>query len=162
MPPLPGSRERAGFGIRLGGYLLDSLLYGVALLPALIVGFVLLGIAFEDCVSIDGELYCFGEEKPGYIAAAAAVMLAGAVIVAALYLRALAKTGQTWGRKIVGIAVIDSRTGGAPGAGKAIGRTLFAGVISSSFFWLGYLWMLWDGERQTWHDKVANTYVVRV
>jgi uncharacterized RDD family membrane protein YckC len=27
---------------------------------------------------------------------------------------------------------------------------------------LGYLWMLWDKERQTWHDKFANSVVVPV
>jgi uncharacterized RDD family membrane protein YckC len=25
---------------------------------------------------------------------------------------------------------------------------------------LGYLWMLWDKEKQTWHDKLATTVVV--
>ncbi len=25
---------------------------------------------------------------------------------------------------------------------------------------IGYLWMLWDREKQTWHDKVASAYVV--
>jgi uncharacterized RDD family membrane protein YckC len=27
---------------------------------------------------------------------------------------------------------------------------------------LGFLWCLWDADRQTWHDKVAGTVVVRV
>jgi uncharacterized RDD family membrane protein YckC len=27
-------------------------------------------------------------------------------------------------------------------------------------FLLGYLWMLWDSEKQTWHDKAANAVVV--
>ena len=25
---------------------------------------------------------------------------------------------------------------------------------------LGYFWMLWDSEKQTWHDKMAITVVV--
>jgi uncharacterized RDD family membrane protein YckC len=25
---------------------------------------------------------------------------------------------------------------------------------------IGYLWMLYDPEKQTWHDKVAGTFVV--
>ncbi len=25
---------------------------------------------------------------------------------------------------------------------------------------LGYFWMLWDSEKQTWHDKIATTVVV--
>jgi uncharacterized RDD family membrane protein YckC len=27
-------------------------------------------------------------------------------------------------------------------------------------FLLGYSWMLWDSEKQTWHDKAANSVVV--
>ena len=27
---------------------------------------------------------------------------------------------------------------------------------------LGFLWMLFDSDRQTWHDKIAGTVVVRV
>ena len=25
---------------------------------------------------------------------------------------------------------------------------------------LGYLWMLWDSEKQCWHDKAANDVVI--
>lgn len=26
----------------------------------------------------------------------------------------------------------------------------------------GYLWVLWDWDRKTWHDRIAGTRVVRV
>jgi uncharacterized RDD family membrane protein YckC len=26
--------------------------------------------------------------------------------------------------------------------------------------YLGFLWMLWDNKKQTWHDKAAGTVVV--
>ena len=35
-------------------------------------------------------------------------------------------------------------------------------IVSGLACGLGYLWMLWDPQRQTWHDKAAGTYVVRV
>jgi uncharacterized RDD family membrane protein YckC len=34
-------------------------------------------------------------------------------------------------------------------------------LISAIVLCLGYLWMLWDGEQQTWHDKIAGTHVER-
>ena len=34
-------------------------------------------------------------------------------------------------------------------------------LVSGAVLGLGYLWMLWDAEKQTWHDKVAKTYVVK-
>jgi uncharacterized RDD family membrane protein YckC len=36
------------------------------------------------------------------------------------------------------------------------------GIFSLVVAGLGFLWMLWDPERQTWHDRVAGTYVVKV
>ena len=35
-------------------------------------------------------------------------------------------------------------------------------IFSLAAFGLGALWILRDPERQSWHDKVAGTYVVRV
>ena len=32
--------------------------------------------------------------------------------------------------------------------------------IGSIPLYLGWFWMLWDPQKQTWHDKVANTFVV--
>jgi uncharacterized RDD family membrane protein YckC len=36
------------------------------------------------------------------------------------------------------------------------------GIFSVATFGLGALWILRDPERQSWHDKVAGTFVVRV
>ena len=36
-----------------------------------------------------------------------------------------------------------------------------ASIFSAAVFGLGWLWILWDPRRQAWHDKIANTYVVR-
>ena len=70
-------------------------------------------------------------------------------------------TGQTPGKRVMGIRVIDASTSdGRPiGYGRAVIRYLMS-LVSGFALLLGYLWMLWDGEKQTWHDKVANAYVV--
>jgi uncharacterized RDD family membrane protein YckC len=36
------------------------------------------------------------------------------------------------------------------------------GFFSLAVFFIGALWMLRDPESQTWHDKVAGTYAVKV
>jgi uncharacterized RDD family membrane protein YckC len=36
------------------------------------------------------------------------------------------------------------------------------GIFSVVVAGLGFLWMLRDPDRQTWHDRVAGTYVVKV
>jgi len=153
--------QYASFGARLGGLLLDGLLYSLFSLIFAIPGVVLLRGALDDCYSIDDEIYCpDGALKGGFLAAAIAVMVLGVIIVAVMYIRALGRTGQTWGRKIASVKVVLRDTGQPIGAGKALGRTLFA-VLSRIPCFLGYLWMLWDKDKQTWHDKVVGSIVVR-
>jgi uncharacterized RDD family membrane protein YckC len=68
-------------------------------------------------------------------------------------------SGQTLGKKALGIRVIDFGTGGPIGIGRGFIRYI-GRIVSTIVVLLGYLWMLWDKEKQTWHDKFANSVVV--
>ena len=70
-------------------------------------------------------------------------------------------SGQTVGKRATSIRVISSLDGGPIGFGRGLLRYL-GKIISGIAIGLGYLWMLWDPERQTWQDKIANTFVVPV
>jgi uncharacterized RDD family membrane protein YckC len=35
-------------------------------------------------------------------------------------------------------------------------------LLSILVLFLGYFWAAWDRKRQTWHDKIAGTYVVKI
>ena len=70
-------------------------------------------------------------------------------------------SGQTIGKRALGIRVYDLRVGGRIGTGRAIGR-YFARILSTIACLLGYFWMLWDKERQCWHDKLVGSVVVPV
>lgn len=156
----------AGFGSRLGGYLLDGLLYGLLLAVFVIPGVVLGVAAFDDCVSFDNgdstEIICPpGAPKGGLLAAGIILGIIGFVVMAVLYVRALGKTGQTWGRRIAGVKVIGKESRLPLGTGKAILRLFVASIVSGNCI-LGYLWMLWDKDKQTWHDKIVGSVVVKV
>lgn len=70
-------------------------------------------------------------------------------------------SGQTVGKRLVGIQVVAASTGQAGiGLGRGIGR-YFARIVSGLPCLLGYFWMLWDGKKQTWHDKLVGSYVVK-
>jgi uncharacterized RDD family membrane protein YckC len=56
---------------------------------------------------------------------------------------------------------MDFETGAALGFGRAALRFL-ARALSAFAVGLGYLWMLWDPERRTWHDKLTDAVVVPV
>ena len=73
----------------------------------------------------------------------------------------MAGKGQSWGMKATGTRLVDAQTGAPIGTGRALGRYLFAYFISSNICMLGYLWALWDGKKQTWHDKVVKSIMVK-
>jgi uncharacterized RDD family membrane protein YckC len=67
--------------------------------------------------------------------------------------------GQTLGKRALGIRVVDQRGGGSIGYGRAAIRWL-GRIVSTIPLLLGYFWMLWDRDKQTWHDKFASSVVV--
>ncbi len=152
------SGPRAGFWQRAGAYLLDALILGI---PLAIITSALGASLFTFSFSINERT---GELSGGDVGAAAGTVLLIQLLslgVALTYFALLegGSSGQTLGKKAVGIRVINQDTGGPIGYGKAIGR-YFARILSSFLCLLGYLWMLWDKEKQTWHDKLTNTLVV--
>ncbi|HEY6759401.1 MAG TPA: RDD family protein [Baekduia sp.] len=69
------------------------------------------------------------------------------------------ETGQTFGKRACGIRVVDASTGGPIGYARGFLRYI-GRIVSSIPIFLGYFWMLWDPNKQTWHDKIANSVVV--
>lgn len=69
--------------------------------------------------------------------------------------------GGTLSHQFMGLRVVAKDTLEPPSAGRALARVLMSVFGSTMFYCLGYLWAIWDKENQTWHDKAANTIVVR-
>jgi uncharacterized RDD family membrane protein YckC len=70
------------------------------------------------------------------------------------------ETGQTIGKKQMGIKVVDGQTGQTGiGMNQAAVRAL-ARIVSGFVCGLGFLWMLWDEKKETWHDKLVKPRVV--
>jgi uncharacterized RDD family membrane protein YckC len=68
-------------------------------------------------------------------------------------------SGQTLGSKVMGIQVIGV-DGNPLSVGAALARVLGA-YVSGVLLGIGYLWMLWDANKQTLHDKMAGSVVVQ-
>jgi len=85
------------------------------------------------------------------------------ILIGAAYFTAFigADRGQTLGQMALGIRVVGLDTGGSIGYVRALIRWVVS-LISAAVILLGYLWMLWDKEKQCWHDKAANDVVVLV
>lgn len=123
--------EYAGFGRRLAAVLVDGLIVGAA----------------------GGLLGLLAPDSGG----AQALVALGSVLYYVLF---IGVKGQTPGKMALGIKVVGP-DGGPPGAVRAFVREVVGKFLSGLILCLGYLWMLWDEKRQCWHDKLADTVVVR-
>jgi uncharacterized RDD family membrane protein YckC len=70
-------------------------------------------------------------------------------------------TGQTVGKQVLGLKLVDAVTGQPLGAGKTFLRQL-THILDSAACYIGYLWPLWDEKKQTFADKINNTYVIKL
>ena len=121
---------RAGFGERLVAAIIDGIVLGMG-------SFLLrapLGFALGSVVGIVAGLAYY------------------------VYFEGSA-SGQTPGKKVMNIRVMDFLNGGPIDPARALIRYV-ARIVSGIPCGLGYFWMLWDSEKQTWHDKLSNTVVV--
>lgn len=149
----------AGFWERVAATLLDGFIVGV---PFTILFLVYLAATPKETVRCAGSDLAFcTQPTSGSLALGLILAVAlSALVLAFYYVIPEGRRGQTLGKRIVGIRTVRKYTGQPLGVGLAIGR-YFARFLSSLVCYLGYLWMLWDGEKQTWHDKICNTVVLK-
>jgi len=57
------------------------------------------------------------------------------------------------------LKLVGAQTGAPIGVGLSLVRAI-AHIIDGIPCYVGYLWPLWDAKRQTFADKLLNTYVV--
>ncbi len=68
-------------------------------------------------------------------------------------------TGATIGKMLVGIRIV-SNEGRDIGFWQSFVRWI-GYYISGIFIFIGFLWSIFDKNSQSWHDKIAGTYVVK-
>jgi uncharacterized RDD family membrane protein YckC len=69
--------------------------------------------------------------------------------------------GATPGKLIIRVKIRDTQSGNIPSIRKLIIRFFFY-PISMTFFAIGCIRVGFDSRKQSWHDKVAGTVVVRI
>lgn len=157
---IPAYMEYAGWWMRLGAFLIDGLILGI---PTRIVIYALrnrLPTEIDTC-TVDGRRGLCEELTSRSFAIVVFVAISILVLEAIFYYGYLeGRLGQTLGKRVVGIRVIDADTAQFIGMGRGIGR-YFARLLSWLPCGLGYLWPLWDDRKQTFHDKIVRSVVVR-
>jgi uncharacterized RDD family membrane protein YckC len=69
------------------------------------------------------------------------------------------RTGQSLGKRTLGLRLISENTGEPIGAGMAFARDI-CHLVDSIICYVGWLFPLWDAKRQTIADKILSTVVV--
>ncbi len=149
----------AGWWSRVGAYLLDSVFgFAIAIVP-FIIGAVILGSTSTTTTDADGYTSVDAGNPLGYVFLVLGYLaIFGFQIWNAVFRQG--RTGQTLGKKIVGIQVVRADSGAVLGAGTAFLRWLMFVIVGGICF-LDYLWPLWDDKNQSWHDKIAGSVVLQ-
>jgi uncharacterized RDD family membrane protein YckC len=141
-PPLDAAPivdvEYVGFWARVGASLIDSIAMLFLVVPALVW-----------CVGND---WAFAD---GVEAFTINWILPAIAVLVFWFAR-----GATPGKMVISAVIVDARTFKTPSAGQLIGRYL-GYFVSTVPLGLGLLWVAFDARKQGWHDKLANTVVIR-
>ncbi|MBS4017779.1 MAG: RDD family protein [Dechloromonas sp.] len=135
-------QEYAGFWIRTGAAIIDTVLMLIIILP------ILTAIYGTEYWESESFFLGFWDAMFNY------VIPAIAVIIFWVYKSA------TPGKMATRLTIVDAKTGGKPSTGQFIGRYL-AYYVSIIPLFLGIIWVGIDRKKQGWHDKIAGTVVIR-
>jgi uncharacterized RDD family membrane protein YckC len=133
--------EYAGFWLRVGAALIDTLLVSFMTIPLVRIVY---GSAYGDGNIFQGPADIF-------------ISLALPAVASVAFWVA---RGATPGKMAISAQVVDARTGLKPSLGQSIGRYL-GYYVSTLPLGLGLIWVGIDPKKQGWHDKLAGTVVIR-
>lgn len=148
----PVTYELAGWGVRAWAFSIDLLPFFAIMLAASI------GFSAGEDQGDDAEAVW---NLVGYGAGLTVLLLGNAFAMA----RAGERNGQTLGKQAMGLRVV--RESGEPITlaqafwREGVGRILLIVLTFGFYPLIDCLWPLWDDDRQTLHDKIAETRVVR-
>jgi uncharacterized RDD family membrane protein YckC len=156
--PTFGFGGYAGWFTRVGAALIDGLAASVALIPA-IAGVVVLAANTTTTTNPDGTTT---SSYSGSLGLPVLLILIGGVAYLAFFVWNVCirqgRTGATLGKSVLAIRLVNS-DGQPIGPGWAFLRYLLHTL--DGFCYLGYLWPIWDSRKQTFADKIMNTFVIQ-
>lgn len=151
-----GEPLMASFLGRFIAYAIDSIILYIILI--LISGLLFLGVSFF--------LISYGPDifkdllDPMFTVLIIFVIILDIFLALFYFVYFYKTTGQTPGKMVMNIKVVDRNTLGNLTIGKIIIRESIGRLISLAFCFLGYFWYFYSEQRQTWHDSLVNSVVV--
>jgi uncharacterized RDD family membrane protein YckC len=156
---LPTGVPYASWGTRLGGWLIDFVIFIVVqgVVNGIVRGSNALALHFTTKTNNGSVVH---HNRISFLA----VIITVAVAVAYATILCGSRRGQTVGMMAVGVRVVRDGSLGVLGYGPALVRAVIEQVFRYTVIvWvIDMLFPLWDGKRQTLHDKVVASVVIRV
>ena len=147
--------DYAGIWIRLLAMLIDGLILGVIIF--VFNGLWPLAYGRGWMGGATGASFGYGEVSGIYWVLAVLIPF---LLIVAYFICFWGWKGQTPGMRITKIRIVRF-TGEHITWSDAVMRFL-GFIISLLFVFLGHIWIAADSRRQGWHDKIAETYVIRI
>ena len=141
----------AGFWIRVGAYLIDIIILGIAITILQTVTGINMGVNF------DPDLAPTGLEGEGASPVGSLLQL----IIGIAYFAGLESSSwqATVGKKALGLVVVDT-SGNRVSFLRALGRYL-AKIVSAIILLIGYMMVAFTEKKQGLHDMIASTLVIK-
>jgi uncharacterized RDD family membrane protein YckC len=155
LPAQVRSARPAGFFSRLEALVIDLVILSIVQLVGSVMIEKLLNLFLRTRLS---ENFISIIENSVVNIAAGSVVITLFVIAYFTFFWTL--VGFTPGKAVLGLKVVR-KNGSKVSFFRAFLR-LFGYWISAIPFFLGFIWVLWDPNRQCWHDKIAGTQVIYV
>ena len=152
------------FGDRILPSIIDSLLILLGFIP-MIIGVIVMAASSTTSGYDEYGNYESGGPSGAGLGIGLLLIFGGLALMLGLWIWnriiRMGRTGQSVGKKMFNQKLINTTTGQPIGPGQAFVRELIAG-LANQIFYLSYLWMLWDPNRQTLGDMVAKSTVIHV
>ena len=147
--------EYAGFWIRLGAMIIDTIILAIITSPLLTM---IYGWKYwNDDIHYD-PYYGLIDKTPFLYGTWDFIINFILPIIATIWF--WQKFRATPGKRATKLRVVDAETGDTLTIGQSIGR-YFAYLLSLLPLGLGFFWIAIDSRKQGWHDKLAGSVVVR-
>lgn len=143
----------AGFWRRVGGRFVDGLIVlAIGIIPAIAI----YSVVYEAVLPSGFQTQ---DDVDLAVGSATFAVIGFYIVFGALYAIVGWASGGTPGMRAVGLRLQATLAKGSPGFGRAVARLLVS-IVSCLALFLGFIGMVWNKDRQTWHDAAAGTVVV--
>ena len=144
----------AGFWIRFWASLIDTFIAFILMIPFMISVYGLNSVRVQSSsehINYWYSSYSFSGSGGNFFLN---YLFPASIVLAFWFFKS-----ATPGKILLKLKIVDATSGEKPKPVQFFLR--YIGYFLSSIFLLGFIWIAFDKRKQGWHDKIANTIVIK-